>query len=368
MHTLLILIQKEFLQIRRNSFLPRLIIAFPVMIMLVMPWIATMDVRHVGVAVIDNDHSTVSRRIVSHVGATDWFTLHDVAPDYATALQQLEQGKVDVIVEIPQHFERDMTLATPKPVSISANSVNATKGSLGMQYVLQAVARTLKEWQAERGIRMPVAELTVVQNRYNPTLNYRHYMIPALMIMLLVLICCFLPALNIVGEKETGTIEQINVTPLGKLTFTLGKLIPYWIIGVFVLTIAMLVAWAVYGLWPVGSLGAIYLAAILFIFTMSGFGVVLANISDTMQQAMFVMLFFVMIFVLMSGLMTPIESMPHWSQTLTLFLPPRYFIEVMRSVYLKGTTIAELWHNFAALGIFAVMLNLLAAATYKKQA
>ena len=368
MHTLLILIQKEFLQIRRNSFLPRLIIVFPVMIMLVMPWIATMDVRHVGVAVIDNDHSTVSRRIVSHVGATDWFTLHDVAPDYATALQQLEQGKVDVIVEIPQHFERDMTLAKPKPVSISANSVNATKGSLGMQYVLQAVARTLKEWQAEQGIRMPVAELTVVQNRYNPTLNYRHYMIPALMIMLLVLICCFLPALNIVGEKETGTIEQINVTPLGKLTFTLGKLIPYWIIGVFVLTIAMLVAWAVYGLWPVGSLGAIYLAAILFIFTMSGFGVVLANISDTMQQAMFVMLFFVMIFVLMSGLMTPIESMPHWSQTLTLFLPPRYFIEVMRSVYLKGTTIAELWHNFAALAIFAVILNLLAAATYKKQA
>ena len=368
MHTLLILIQKEFLQIRRNSFLPRLIIAFPVMIMLVMPWIATMDVRHVGVAVIDNDHSTVSRRIVSHVGATDWFTLHDVAPDYATALQQLEQGKVDVIVEIPQHFERDMTLAKPKPVSISANSVNATKGSLGMQYVLQAVARTLKEWQAEQGIRMPVAELTVVQNRYNPTLNYRHYMIPALMIMLLVLICCFLPALNIVGEKETGTIEQINVTPLGKLTFTLGKLIPYWIIGVFVLTIAMLVAWAVYGLWPVGSLGAIYLAAILFIFTMSGFGVVLANISDTMQQAMFVMLFFVMIFVLMSGLMTPIESMPHWSQTLTLFLPPRYFIEVMRSVYLKGTTISELWHNFAALAIFAVILNLLAAATYKKQA
>ena len=368
MRTLLILIQKEFLQIGRNSFLPRLIIAFPIMIMLIMPWITTMDVRHVGVAVIDNDRTSVSRRIISHIGATEWFTLRDVAPDYATALQQLEQGEVDVIVEIPHRFERDMTLAAPQPISISANSVNATKGSLGMQYVLQTVARTLRELQAERGITASVAELAVVQNRYNPTLNYRHYMIPALMIMLLILICCFLPTLNIVGEKETGTIEQINVTPLGKLTFTLGKLIPYWIIGLFVLTVAILVARLVYGLWPVGSFGAIYLAAILFIFTMSGFGVVLANISDTMQQAMFVMFFFVMIFVLMSGLMTPIESMPRWSQTVTMFLPPRYFIEVMRAVYLKGTTMSELWHNFAALGIFAVLFNLLAAATYKKQA
>ncbi|MCH5306491.1 MAG: ABC transporter permease [Prevotella sp.] len=368
MRTLLILIQKEFLQIRRNSFLPRLIIAFPIMIMLVMPWITTMDVRHVGVVVTDSDHSTVSRRIISHIGATDWFTLHDVVPDYVTALRQLEQGDVDVIIEIPQHFERDMTLAQPKSISISANSVNATKGSLGMQYVLQTVARTLNEVRIEQGIGASVAELAVVQNRYNPTLNYRHYMIPALMIMLLILICCFLPALNIVGEKETGTIEQINVTPLDKFTFTLGKLIPYWIIGFFVLTIAIFVAWAVYDLWPIGALGAIYLAAMLFIFTMSGFGIVLANISDTMQQAMFVMFFFVMIFVLMSGLMTPIESMPYWSQTVTLFLPPRYFIEIMRSVYLKGTTIAELWHNFAVLGVFAALFNLLAAVTYKKQA
>ncbi|MCH5221093.1 MAG: ABC transporter permease [Muribaculaceae bacterium] len=368
MRTLLILIQKEFLQIRRNSFLPRLIVAFPILIMLIMPWITTMDVRHVGVAVIDNDRSSVSRRIISHIGATEWFTLRDGAPDYATALRQLEQGEVDVIVEIPHHFERDMILATPQPINISANSVNATKGSLGMQYVLQTIARTLRELQTERGITTSVAELAVVQNRYNPTLNYRHYMIPALMIMLLILICCFLPTLNIVGEKETGTIEQINVTPLSKLTFTLGKLIPYWIIGLFVLTVAILVARLVYGLWPAGSFGTIYLAAMLFIFTMSGFSVVLANISDTMQQAVFVMFFFVMIFVLMSGLMTPIESMPRWSQTVTMFLPPRYFIEVMRAVYLKGTTMAELWHNFAALCAFAMLFNLLAAATYKKQA
>ncbi|MDE6307748.1 MAG: ABC transporter permease [Bacteroidales bacterium] len=368
MRTLLVLIQKEFLQIRRNAFLPRLIVAFPIMIMLVMPWITTMDVRHVGVAVVDNDHSGVSRRIISHIGATDWFTLHGMAADYETALRQLERGQVDVIVEIPEHFERDMVRAEPKPISISANSVNATKGSLGMQYVLQTVAKTLKELQAERGLKAGASELTVVQNRYNPSLNYRHYMIPALMIMLMVLICGFLPTLNIVGEKETGTIEQINVTPLSKLTFSLGKLVPYWLIGLFMLTVAMLIARAVYGLWPVGAPGVIYLAAMLFILVMSGLGVTVANMSDTMQQAMFVMFFFVMIFMLMSGLMTPIESMPRWAQTITLFLPPRYFIEVMRAVYLKGTAFTELWRCFAALGLFALLFNLLSVVTYKKQA
>ncbi len=368
MRTFLVLIQKEFTQIRRNAFLPRFIVAFPILIMLVMPWITTMDVRHVGVAVVDNDRSSVSRRILSHIGATNWFSLHDMTADYATALKQLEQGKVDVIVEIPEHFEHDMIRAEPRPIGISANAVNAMKGSLGMQYVLQTVTKTLKELQAERGLTATASELIVVQNRYNPSLNYRHYMIPALMIMLMVLICGFLPTLNIVGEKEVGTIEQINVTPLSKLTFSLGKLVPYWIIGLFMLTVAMLIAWAVYGLWPAGSLWAIYAAAILFILVMSGLGVTIANISDTMQQAMFVMFFFVMIFMLMSGLMTPIESMPRWAQTVTLFLPPRYFIEVMRAVYLKGTAFAELWRCFAALGLFAFLFNLLAVVTYKKQA
>ena len=207
-----------------------------------------------------------------------------------------------------------------------------------------------------------------MQNRYNPTLEYRHYMIPALMIMLLVMLCGFLPALNLVGEKETGTIEQINVTPVSALTFTLAKLIPFWIIGLAVLAAVMLVAWIVYGLIPAGSIGALFLAAGLFIFTMSGLGVGIANGSSNMQQTMFVMFFFVMIFVLMSGLVTPVESMPVWAQWITRMLPPSYFVEVMRSVYLKGSTIGELWVNYASLAVFALLFNSWAALSYKKQA
>lgn len=367
MRAFIVLVQKEFLQIRRNSFLPRLIIAFPILVMLLMPLIMTMDVRNVNVAVVDLDRSTTSRRISSHIDASKYLTLTKTSSEYILAMEALEQGVVDIIVQIPANFERDMTVATPKSISITANAVNATKGGMGMQYIVQTIARTLTELNSEKS-PAKLSEIVTIENRYNPTLNYRHYMIPALMIILFILICGFLPALSIVGEKECGTIEQINVTPVSRFTFTLSKLVPYWIIGLFVVTVAMIVARLAYGLVPVGSVGAIYLGAILFILTISGFSLTIANFSETMQQTMFVMFFFIMIFMLMSGLLTPVDSMPLWAQKFTTILPPKYYIEILRSVYLKGTTVAELWINFTALGIFALIFNTLAALTYKKQA
>ncbi len=367
MRTFIVLVKKEFLQIRRNSFLPRLIIAFPILVMLLMPLIMTMDVRNVNIALVDLDRSTTSRRIASHINASEYLTLAQTSAEYPFAMEAMEQGAVDVIVLIPDYFERDMAVDTPERISITANAVNATKGGMGMQYVVQTIARTLTELRGEKS-PAKLSELVTIENRYNPTLNYRHYMIPALMIILFILICGFLPALSIVGEKESGTIEQINVTPISRFMFILSKLVPYWIIGLFVVTVAMLVARLVYGLVPVGSIGAIYFGALLFILTISGFSLTIANFSETMQQTMFVMFFFIMTFMLMSGLLTPIDSMPVWAQRFTLILPPRYFVEVLRSVYLKGTTIAELWTNFVALGVFALIFNLLAALTYKKQA
>ena len=367
MRAFIVLVQKEFLQIRRNPFLPRLIIAFPILIMLLMPLIMTMDVRNVNVAVVDLDRSTTSRRIAAHIEASEYLTLAQTTSEYPLAIDALEQGEVDVIVQIPTDFERDMTVAIPERISITANAVNATKGGMGMQYIVQTIAHTLVELRGEKS-PAKLSELVTIENRYNPTLNYRHYMIPALMIILFILICGFLPALSIVGEKESGTIEQINVTPISRFMFILSKLVPYWIIGLFVVTVAMLVARLVYGLAPVGSIGAIYFGALLFIWTISGFSLTIANFSETMQQAMFVMFFFIMTFMLMSGLLTPVDSMPVWAQRFTLILPPRYFVEILRSVYLKGTTIAELWTNYAALGIFVIIFNTLAALTYKKQA
>lgn len=367
MRAFIVLLQKEFIQIGRNVFLSRLIVAFPVLVMLIMPLTMTMDVRNVNVAVADADRSPVSNRMISHMEASERITLAGQCGSFAEAMKLLEDGAADIIVDIPSGFERGLAKGERHKISITANAVNAIKGSMGVQYLMQSISSALEEIREGDGTAS-VSDLVSVQNRFNPTLNYRHYMIPALMIMLFILICGFLPSLSIVGEKESGTIEQINVTPVSRRAFTLSKLIPYWFIGLFVLSIAMLVARLVYGLAPAGSIGAVYLGALLFILTISGFSLTVANFSDTMQQTVFVMFFFIMIFILMSGLLTPVDSMPQWAQTFTLVLPPRYFVDILRSVYLKGASVCELWTSYAALGGFALLFNILAALTYKKQA
>jgi ABC-2 type transport system permease protein len=366
MRAFIVLLQKEFLQIRRNSFLPKLIIVFPIMVMLLMPLIMTMDVRNVNVAMVDQDQSSTSARIASHINASDYLCLSIATTEYPEAMFALERGEVDVIVQVPNRFEQSLMLDSPMKIGVTANAVNATKGALGMQYVVQTIAFSLSELTEEAG-RTNVSELISIENRFNPTLNYRHYMIPALMIILFILICGFLPALSIVGEKEKGTIEQINVTPVSRLVFTLSKLIPYWIIGMFVLTIAMIVAKLVYGLSPVGNVGLIYLGAALFILVISGFSLTIANLSETMQQTMFVMFFFIMNFMLLSGLLTPVDSMPLWAQNITLFLPPRYFVDILRAVYLKGAGFIDLQSSYFALLLFALFFNFLAIVTYKKR-
>lgn len=364
MRILCVMLRKEFRQFFRSSFLPRLCVMFPLMVMLVMPLVTDMEVRHVGVVVVDNDHSPFSRRVETDIRASGWLTLYAVAPDYADALRMVEKGEADVILEIPRGFDKSLTLGSPLTLNISTNSVNATKGTMGMRYLQQIIMDDLlRQVPAATEPSIRVSAL----NLFNPTLNYRHFMIPALMIMLIVMLCGFLPALNIVGEKETGTIEQVNVSPMSQLTFTLGKIIPYWIIGLVVVTIGMIIAWLVYGLSPSGSIGAIYLATGLFIIVMSSLAVTLANFSQNMQQVMFVMFFFVMVFILMSGLMTPIQSMPSWAERLTFAIPPRYYVDIMRATYLRGATIAEQALSFSMLTAFALLFSLAALLTYRKQ-
>ena len=191
-------------------------------------------------------------------------------------------------------------------------------------------------------------------------------MVPALMVMLLTLICGFLPALNIVGEKEAGTIEQINVTPVGKFTFILAKLLPYWLIGFVVLTTCFILAWVLYGITPVGHFLIIYFFAVLFVLSMSGLGLVISNHSATMQQSMFVMWFCMLVLILMSGLFTPISSMPEWAQVITVFNPLKYLMQVMRMVYLKGSGMADLLPQLGALLAFALVLNIWAVKSFKK--
>lgn len=360
------LLRKEVIGIRRNPLLPRIIFMLPIMTMLVMPLVATMDVKHVDMAVVDNDHSELSRRIVADIDASEYLSVSDVCPSFARALSRLESGDIDVVLTIPPDYERNIDLGIATKTDIEANGVNATKGTLGAQYATMSVALTLQQYMAAKGRKAPSGDISVL-DMYNPTLDFRNYMIPALIVILLIIICGFLPTLNLVGEKESGTIEAINVTPVGKFTFVLSKLIPYWLIGLFVVTVGMFIGWAVYGLRPQGSIFGFYLASVLFSLVMSGLGVVIANKSGTMMQSIFVMFAIIVLFQLMGGLFTPIASMPRWAQYLTYAIPPRYFIEIMRALYLRGTPVCELAMQYAALAAYATVLCTAAAITYRKQ-
>ena len=169
-------------------------------------------------------------------------------------------------------------------------------------------------------------------------------------------------------HNKADILVKDNVSPVGRMTFVLSKLIPYWIAGLLVLTIAMLIGGLVYGVWPAGSVGAVILAAMLFIIVMSALGIVIASKSATMLQSILVMFAIIMIFQLMGGLFTPISSMPGWAQAITYAVPPRYFIEIVRDIYLKGSTVADLTVPYLTLTAIAAALSLLAALTYKKQA
>ena len=364
------LVEKEFKQTFRDSFLPKLIFGFPIMVMLVFPWAVTMEYKNINLAVVDNCRDAYSHRLVEKSFSSGYFRLVDVAGSYDEAMEGVELGKTDVILEIPATFDRNLLKESYTPILISANTVNGMKGGLGSAYLSSIVTDFNREIVSKRGMASsktaPRIEV-VVQNRFNPRLDYKVFMVPALMVMLLTMLCGFLPALNIVGEKERGTIEQINVTPVHKFTFIVAKLIPYWFMGFLALTICFGLARLIYGLLPAGSLLTIYLYAALYILTMSGLGLVISNYSSTIQQAMFIIFFFIMLFILISGLFTPISAMPRWAQIIADFNPLKYFMQVMRQVYLKGSSIAELAPQAFALGCFVLFFNGWAILSYRKR-
>ena len=343
--TLAYLIQKEFLQIRRNAFLPRLIVLFPIVIMCVMPWVMQMEVKNIVVDVVDIDHTMESQRLVQQIAASNYFIFGGQKANYAEAIKDVEKGKADVILEIRDgHY------------LIAANAVNGTKGSMGSAYLSQIVTS-----------RQPTSRsLFSVLNLYNKHQNYKLFMIPALFAIVMMLMTGFLPTLNIVGEKEAGTIEQINVTPVSKWSFILAKLIPYWLIALFVITVCLLLAWLVYGITPAGPVWLIYVLAMLLAMFFSSFGLIVSNYSDTMQQAMFVMWFFVVSIMLLSGLFTPTRSMPQWAYLTTYVNPMHYFIDAIRTVFIRGGGLQQVAHQIIALLAIGIFMASWAVRSYKK--
>jgi ABC-2 type transport system permease protein len=342
--------------------------------MFILPWAADLEIKNVKLAVVDNDHSGYSTQLVNKILASRYFTIENSSDTYSQAMESIEKGDSDIILEIPYGFESDFVGANISKLLISVNTVNGTKGLIGSSYLSMVVRDFAEKLLHEKGVTLmpqtmniPVIEVAT-KTLFNPHMEYKIFMVPALMVMLLTLISGFFPAVNIVTEKEKGTIEQINVSPVRKIVFVFAKLIPYWIIGFAVLTICFAIAYLMYGLFPSGSFFTLYIISLIYILAVSGLGLVISNYSDTLQQSMFMMFFFLIVFVLMSGLFTPIRSMPQWAQNITIFNPLRYFIQAMRNIYMKGNGFSEIAMHLIALSCFAVALNIWAVLSYRKTA
>lgn len=356
----------------RNTILPKVFVVLPIVLVTIVPLVATQEVKDLDISVVDNDHSTMSSRLMRKLSASAFFTLAETPGSYREAMTGMEAGRADFIVEIEPGFERNLVSEGSGRVLISVNAVDGMKAGLGSSYLSQIIADYSGELREESGLtaggvgQAPLKSLP--RYLFNPSLDYKAFMVPAIISMMLILIVGFLPALNIVGEKERGTIEQINVTPVGRLEFIMSKLIPYWCVGLVMLAYAMLLAWGVYGLVPAGSTGTIFLFATVFILVVSNFGLIVSNYSDTMQQGALIMFFFLVIFILTSGLLTPIAGMPSWAKAITAVNPLRYFIEAMRMLYLKGSSLSQLMPDFVALAVYAAVVGAWAVISYKKNA
>ena len=372
MRTLFFLLQKEFRQIFRNKSLLGQILVAPTIQLLILPWAANYEVKNISLAVIDNDHSTYSEKFVSKAFSSGYFKPADYCASFKDAYKLIERDKADIALEIPANFEKNLIRENKQKVFMAVNAINGVKALVGTVYLSSIIndynSEIRLQWmQPQKFSPLPVIEITST-NWFNPLLNYKFFMVPGILVFLVTMLGAIMCSLNIVREKEIGTIEQINVTPVKKYHFILGKLIPFWIIGMFVFTLGLTIARFVYGIVPEGSIGVLYGFLSVYLLAVLGMGLLISTYSDTQQQAMSLSFFFIMIFNLLSGLFTPIESMPGWAQVITWFNPLSYFIEVMRMVVLKGSGFHDIQHNLFIIFIFAVVVNTWAILNYRKRA
>lgn len=348
-----------------------MIFVMPVIQLLVMPLAADFEVKNINIAIADHDHSVFSRELLSKISASGYFRMVDYTNSFREAFGQIEQDQADLVLEIPNGFEKDLVKENHQQLFVAVNAINGTKANLGGAYLRNIIAAynadiRMKFTGSQRFADHESLQV-ITSNRFNTFLNYRFFMVPGIMGTLITLVGVYMCALNIVKEKEVGTIEQINVTPIKKVYFLLGKLIPFWVIGVFIFTVSLfVVARMVYGIVPLGSIALLYGFLAIFLVAVLGIGLLISTYSETQQQAMSVAFFFMMIFILMSGLFTSIDSMPEWAIVIAKLNPVTYFIEVMRMVILKGSGFADIKNHFLFMTGFALFFNTWAILNYKK--
>ena len=371
MKTIGFIIQKEFKQIFRNKGMLPIIFILPLVQLIILSNAATFEIKNIKFSYVDYDHSVTSRALIEKFDASSYFNVLTDFASKAEAISAMQKGVVDVILEVPQYFERDLRKEKQATLGVTINAIDGAAAGVENVYINQIIKNFNQEikvelLQSSELLMQPVSISSIPLFWYNKTLNYKTFMVPGILVLLVTMIALFLSGMNIVREKEIGTLEQINVTPIRESQFIIGKLFPFWILGMTILSIGLLIAKLIFHTPMVGSLILMYAFTSIYIFVILGIGLFISNFTDTQQQAMFISWFFMVIFILMSGLFTPVESMPKWAQALTEFNPIKYFVEVMRMVMLKGSGFSDIAMHFTKIFAYAIIINGLAVWRYRK--
>lgn len=348
-----------------------IIFILPILQLVILSNAATYEVKNIKFAYIDLDHSSTSRQLIEKFNASDYFNVLTDFPTHKKASSAMLAGEVDVVLEIPNHFERNLRKDQTASLGVTINAIDGAAAGVESGYINQIVQSFNREIKMDfidpsDKVLPPVIIAGIPSFWYNITLDYKTFMVPGILVLLVTMITLFLSGMNIVREKEIGTLEQINVTPIRKSQFIIGKLFPFWVIGMGLLTIGLILAKLIFNTPMIGSLVLLYLYTSIYILVILGMGLLISNFTDTQQQAMFIAWFFVVIFILMSGLFTPIESMPKWAQIITEFNPIKYFVQVVRMVMLKGSGFMDIFPQLWKTLVYAIIMNGLAVWSYKK--
>ncbi|MGA2824301.1 MAG: ABC transporter permease [Bacteroidales bacterium] len=370
MNTILFIIQKEFIQVFRNRMMLPIIFVVPLVQLIILVHAATFEMKNIKVSVIDLDMSSSSRKMVSKFQGSPFFLIKHTSFSDKEAQNEMKKSNVDMILHIPYGFERRLVKENTAKVQIIINAINGASAGLISAYSTMIILDFNRELLIDflsPAMLASAHNINITSSYwYNPKLNYKTYMVPGILCLLVTIIAFLLSGMNIVREKEIGTIEQINVTPIRKVQFIAGKLMPFWIIALFELAFGLTLGKLLFNIPIIGSLWLIFLSAAVYIFVILGFGLLISTMTNTQQQSMMVSFFFMVIFILMSGLFTSIESMPVWAQNLDHINPIAYFIRIMRMVMLKGSNFYDIRESFYSLVVYAVAIISFAVWRYRK--
>jgi len=371
MNITLELIRKELLQITRNSLIVKVIVMAPIIQLVVLVFAANFEIKNLDIGIIDRDNTAISASLKKSFVSSGYFRLLGIKKDYSEGLVGFDSGDLDIIVEIPNNFEKDLKRGINPGMFIAINAINSMKAGVASSYISSTITNYYRS-EAFLNIvnntnlqSLPSIDITY-SDWYNPHLDYKSYMLPGILCVIVTIMGILLTSLNVVREKEIGTIEQLNVVPITKSQFIIGKIIPFALVGLVQFTLGLIVAVVVFNLKMEGSIILLYAMLLIYLFVVLSIGFLISIFSETQSQAMFVSLFCMFIFILMSGLFTPISSMPIWAQYIVKLNPTAYMVDAMRMIILKGSTFVNIVKDFSVLFLMGILVNSMIFIFYKK--